>query len=341
MEKRYQVFVSSTFRDLKAERKGVRDVLTSMKCFVTGMEDFPAYDMEQFEYIKKEIDECDYYLLILADNYGSEADDGISFTEKEYLYAQEKGIPILAFVKNEGEAIVIDKTTEGIEKRYKLNKFREKVMENRLASKWDDRKDLEKRVQDSMYKAFKADLRTGWVKYSPELERIKNRRPVNTFIHDAKKEVFISGNGLNSIYDSVTEMNTLLDQGVKIRLVLLSETNLEMNCAQLGAGFKKMRRLIETALIRLNTYYPKYLGTQLLVKQVSAPIWTNIIARDMDEENGLIGANHLLYDTSPADCLYTEFCPTDKFYSIYKTYMEYLWDSGEMVDFSSIEKEND
>jgi hypothetical protein len=44
------------------------------------MEIFPAADVEQFEYIKKVIDECDYYVLIIGARYGSVDAAGVSFT---------------------------------------------------------------------------------------------------------------------------------------------------------------------------------------------------------------------------------------------------------------------
>ena len=62
------------------------------------MELFPASDTEQFSYIKKVIDECDYYVLIIGGRYGSVDSEGISFTEKEYEYAIETNKIVLAFV---------------------------------------------------------------------------------------------------------------------------------------------------------------------------------------------------------------------------------------------------
>ncbi len=84
MDKRYQVFVSSTFADLKNERQRVIQTLMEMDCIPSGMELFPAMDEEQLEFIKRIIDDCDYYLLIVGGRYGSTDLDGISFTEKEY-----------------------------------------------------------------------------------------------------------------------------------------------------------------------------------------------------------------------------------------------------------------
>lgn len=84
MDKRYQVFLSSTYADLKDERQKVIQTLMEMDCIPSGMELFPATDEEQWEFIKKVIDDCDYYLLIIGGRYGSINAEGISYTEKEY-----------------------------------------------------------------------------------------------------------------------------------------------------------------------------------------------------------------------------------------------------------------
>jgi len=59
LEKRYQVFVSSTYADLKEERQKVIQALMELDCIPAGMELFPAADEEQFEFIKRVIDDCD------------------------------------------------------------------------------------------------------------------------------------------------------------------------------------------------------------------------------------------------------------------------------------------
>lgn len=53
MDKRYQVFISSTYSDLKEERSKVMQTIMSLDCIPAGMELFPAIDAEQFEFIKK------------------------------------------------------------------------------------------------------------------------------------------------------------------------------------------------------------------------------------------------------------------------------------------------
>ena len=63
MDKRYQVFVSSTYSDLKDERSAIIQALMEIDCIPAGMELFPAADEEQFKFIKSVIDDCDYYIF--------------------------------------------------------------------------------------------------------------------------------------------------------------------------------------------------------------------------------------------------------------------------------------
>lgn len=71
MEKRYQIFISSTFNDLNKERNLIIQAILRAGYYPAGMEWFPGIDEEQFEYIKQVIDDSDYYVLILGDLYGT------------------------------------------------------------------------------------------------------------------------------------------------------------------------------------------------------------------------------------------------------------------------------
>src|SRR3954465_1525653 len=98
LERRYQVFVSSTFVDLEEERQKVLQAILEMRAFPAGMELFPSANEEQWNFIKREIESSDYYIVIVAGKYGSVAPDGLTFTEKEYDYAVEIGKPIMGFL---------------------------------------------------------------------------------------------------------------------------------------------------------------------------------------------------------------------------------------------------
>lgn len=127
MDKKYQIFVSSTFADLVEERQGVSRAILDMGHIPAGMEMFPAADMEQLAYIKKVIDECDYYVLIVGARYGSTDAEGVSYTEREYDYATLSGKTVLAFVHRDMDAIALGKTDKDENKRLSLTKFIQKV----------------------------------------------------------------------------------------------------------------------------------------------------------------------------------------------------------------------
>ena len=71
MNKKYQVFVSSTYQDLKEERAKVIEALLNKDCIPVGMEYFPAADDDQMTLIRELIDDCDYYVLMLGGRCGS------------------------------------------------------------------------------------------------------------------------------------------------------------------------------------------------------------------------------------------------------------------------------
>lgn len=163
MDKKYQVFVSSTFEDLREEREKVIETLLNKNCIPVGMEYFPAADDEQMTIIKNLIDECDYYILILGGRYGSiEPKTQKSYTQLEYEYAEEKGVPISAFYFVDKGKIPYNK----IEKNNldKLETFETLVKSNKLCKSWSNADDLAGKVSISLDFQIKNHPRIGWVK---------------------------------------------------------------------------------------------------------------------------------------------------------------------------------
>ena len=84
-EKRFQVFVSSTYLDLQEARAAVVSALLNLDAIPAGMELFPAADDDAWTLIEDVIADSDYYLLIIGGKYGSvDPELEISFTEREY-----------------------------------------------------------------------------------------------------------------------------------------------------------------------------------------------------------------------------------------------------------------
>lgn len=163
MDKIFQVFVSSTFVDLQEERKEVMQALLELDCMPAGMELFPASNDDQWTLIKRVIDACDYYLLIIGGRYGSVSDQGISYTQMEFEYALSTGKPIISFLhKNPGD-IPASKSEQDPEKRAKLENFRN-LAQKKLVRYWDTPEGLGSTVSRSMIKLIKDFPAEGWVR---------------------------------------------------------------------------------------------------------------------------------------------------------------------------------
>lgn len=164
MDKKYSVFVSSTYSDLQNERKAVIDALLQMNCFPIGMEYFNAEDDTQWNTIKNLIDECDYYIIIIAGRYGSiEKESGKSYTQKEYEYAIEKGIPVLRFIHEDIKRLTGDKLEDTDDGKRKLIAFTEEA-KKKMCKFWTNPEGLAAQVVLSLTSMIKTNPRTGWIK---------------------------------------------------------------------------------------------------------------------------------------------------------------------------------
>lgn len=167
LDKKYQVFISSTYTDLIEARAKVRDAILSMYHFPVGMELFGAANEEQWQIISETIDSSDYYVLIIGQRYGSVipegyADAGISYTEKEFRYAFEKGIPILAFLLDDSVAVKPEYVET--DHRGELAAFKNAVKTGRLVEWWKTPDDLAQKVTVALYKQITRTKRPGWIR---------------------------------------------------------------------------------------------------------------------------------------------------------------------------------
>lgn len=163
MDKKYQVFVSSTYEDLKKERQEVIHALLELDCIPSGMELFPAADEDQWSLITGVIDECDYYLLILGGRYGTIGKDGISYTEMEYRYALETGKPIISFLHKDPESLP-KKQTEQTEKGQESFKAFRSFAQEKMCKYWDTPAELGSVVSRSLIMLQKKHPGIGWVR---------------------------------------------------------------------------------------------------------------------------------------------------------------------------------
>lgn len=164
IERRHQVFVSSTYLDLVEERSEIMQALLELECMPAGMELFPAANDTQWDWIKKVIDESDYYIVIVAGRYGSiSKDTGLSFTEMEYRYAVERGKPIVGFLVEDPSQIPQKSSEQQPAKAKKLEAFRD-LVRGRLCKFYSSPADLGAKVSRSITQLKKQHPTPGWVR---------------------------------------------------------------------------------------------------------------------------------------------------------------------------------
>ena len=198
MNKKYQVFVSSTYNDLIEERKEVTQGILEVDCIPIGMELFPASNKKQWDVIKGVIDDCDYYLLIIAGKYGTIGEDEegntVSYTEMEFDYALKTGKPIITLIHNNIESLPSSKTETGA-KIKRLEWFSEKARNGRLIKYWSNKDNLKTATITSLESVKRNSPGVGWVRADKIVESIhdyivfpnRGRHGINARIEELMK----------------------------------------------------------------------------------------------------------------------------------------------------------
>ena len=169
-QKKLQVFVSSTYKDLKVERQAAVQAILSAGHIPAGMELFAAGDQEQWKVIQRWIEESDVYLLILGARYGSlHPETQLSYTQMEYEYAAQIGKPFFAVAMEEdlyNQKVLTNYSAsknEDLQMITKLNQFYAKV-KTKMIEFWKDERDIELAILRKMNQYVNRHDLVGWVK---------------------------------------------------------------------------------------------------------------------------------------------------------------------------------
>lgn len=191
MDKKYQIFISSTFVDLAEERQNVIKSVLLLEHMPAGMELFPATDDSSWDLIKDVIDASDYYLLIIGGRYGSTDKEGIGYTEKEYDYAVSQNKPVIPLLHKEPDAIPVGKTDKDEELSKKLTEFRKKVGSKHNCVFWTDTDSLRAEVVTSLVQTMKRKPAIGWVRADqvPEESALKEILQLKNTVADLENKL--------------------------------------------------------------------------------------------------------------------------------------------------------
>lgn len=160
MEQMFRVYISSTLTDLKQQRKAVINTILKIDhCHPVASEYFHGPSVNQWDYITEQIDNCDFFIVILAGLYGDYYDDTSkqSLTEKEYLYAKSKKKPIISLIldNKKAESLKGEKVEQEDDKCRKLNSFRALLTAKKNFQVWKNTSELTNEVQDGLYELIK------------------------------------------------------------------------------------------------------------------------------------------------------------------------------------------
>jgi hypothetical protein len=168
MTKKYRVFISSTLDDLKTERRELAKLIAGLGHIPVSLEDFEDGDRDHLRFIRKNIEESDYFVALTAYKYGS-PEGKSARPEAEYTYAVKKGVPVIALVIDEKarwKASKKDKE-EGAVKA--LERFKRKLAAHPRAF-WTNTADLRQKALDILIREMNLNPRTGWVPASRAVE---------------------------------------------------------------------------------------------------------------------------------------------------------------------------
>jgi len=106
VERKYQVFISSTFKDLAEERQAAKSAIIKAGHLPIALEDYAPDTKDKATVIRTAINACQFYVLILGHRYGyrpkrENGTLGPSYVEMELDWAEEANLPILAFLLDE------------------------------------------------------------------------------------------------------------------------------------------------------------------------------------------------------------------------------------------------
>ena len=155
----YQVFVSATYLDLVEERRVLLEVLPQLDCLPVLL---PSQGPEAWPSVRRRIESCDYFILLLGSRYGSLTPSGVSHTHQEFVHASFKQKPRLVFMHAQPEQRPLSLQDASVEGRLKFQDFRQLLRQGECCL-WTQADDLATMLRTCMPKLLQSHPMPGWV----------------------------------------------------------------------------------------------------------------------------------------------------------------------------------
>lgn len=177
LDKRYQVFISTSGSEMQPERMTLSQTLIGMGFFSWGLEQRTPLSTA---FARRQIDDCDYVIMLLGSQYGEQSVSGVGYMHLEYIYAVTKQKPIIVFMHDDPESRDVSLHDDKPELKEKFKDFR-KLLQNDVEQVFTYRtlRDLELAVRFNMPQMLERYPVQGWVRpqntqsLHDEIDRLK------------------------------------------------------------------------------------------------------------------------------------------------------------------------
>ncbi|MDR1618606.1 MAG: DUF4062 domain-containing protein, partial [Treponema sp.] len=153
--------IGTTLDDLKNERRELFRMVMELGHIPVGGDYFDPSDRNSLSLIKKNIEECDYFICPVAHRYAGE--DGRSPLEDEYTWAVRKEIPVIALVIDEKARWKAAKKEKDPAIVKKLEAFKAKLRKEPHET-WTGTAELRQKFMGLLIQEMNVHPRQGWVK---------------------------------------------------------------------------------------------------------------------------------------------------------------------------------
>lgn len=343
MKKKYQVFLSSTYVDLVEERNSVMQTLLEMDFIPCGMELFPAADEDQWTLIKKVIDECDYYIVLVAGRYGSLGPDTKSYTQLEYEYAISQGKPVIAFLHERPEVLPNNKCEQTDEGKARLEAFK-KVCQKKMVKYWSSPQNLGGIVYTSLSKLVQTKPAIGWVRsdHVKDVLEIKaedffytlDEKPGTNFpelIKGAKSISILARTAVNLLSQYERYLLDLGKNGCEIKLLFISPKS-EATRYVYGTNpevFDENIRKMDFYLKRLKKANASLFHAKSIMHAPTTSLI--LIEKENPSDNFIVVQLYFLHSRLSRDRPLFKITSKDKWYSAFFDEFNQLWLDGEIA----------
>lgn len=162
IDKRYHVFICTSGIDMQAERVVLSQALVSQGFFSWGLEHRTPLTTA---FARRQIDDCDYFILLLGSCYGDLSASGVSYMHLEYIYAVTKQKPIIILMHEDPDSRAVELQEKTAEGKSKFKDFRQQLQRERdVVASYRNARDLEMAVRHVMPQMIERAPALGWIR---------------------------------------------------------------------------------------------------------------------------------------------------------------------------------